>query len=80
MGQAQSTVEQAGFVGSSPGNTGSSQGNVDPSLDQAREADDEGQVKAGEDAKVDGKVLIYPMEAVLAPVLPPVPSRTYLRR
>ncbi|BBM96962.1 mediator of RNA polymerase II transcription subunit 13 [Marchantia polymorpha subsp. ruderalis] len=80
VGQAQSTVEQAGFVGSSPGNTGSSQGNVDPSLDQAREADDEGQVKAGEDAKVDGKVLIYPMEAVLAPVLPPVPSRTYLRR
>ncbi|KAL2651163.1 hypothetical protein R1flu_019291 [Riccia fluitans] len=80
VGQVEAKVEQAGGAGSKPGSEGTTHGYADPTLDQAREADDEGQVKVAEDAKPYGKVLIYPTEAVLAPVVPPVPSRTYLRR
>lgn len=75
-----SGAKQTAAVGSRAGNTASSQGNGDSALDQARDGEDEGQVKAADGENLDGKVLIYPLEAVLAPVLPPIPARTYLRR
>ncbi|KAL3700535.1 hypothetical protein R1sor_018557 [Riccia sorocarpa] len=80
VGQLEGKVEQSGGASLKPAGAGTTPGNVVPALDQAREADDDGQVQVTEDVKPYGKVLIYPTEAVLAPVLPPVPSRTYLRR
>lgn len=80
VGQVQGAAKQVAPLGCSAGNTASSLGNIDSSLDQARDGEDEGQIKAGDDETLDEKVLIYPLEAVLAPVLPPIPARTYLRR
>ncbi|CAM6096613.1 unnamed protein product [Calypogeia fissa] len=80
VGQVQDGAKQIAPIGSSAGNNVGSVGNVDSALDQARDGEDEGQIKAADGEALDGKVLIYPLEAVLVPVLPPIPARTYLRR